>query len=59
MRNRIMSLLLAIAFIFVGCYSSGCVGYTKQYRWEPTEREKEEIIERAAEKMAEAEKTQK
>lgn len=54
MKNRIMSLLLAIAFMFVGCYSSGCVGYTKNYQWEPTEREKEEIIERAAEKMAES-----
>jgi hypothetical protein len=48
-----MSFLMAIALMLVGFYHGGCVGYTKNYQWEPTEREKEEIIERAAEKMAE------
>lgn len=59
MKKCIMSFLLILVLGLITCYQSGCIGYTKHYKWEPTERETEEIIERAAEKMVEAQKSQK
>lgn len=54
-----MTLLLVIAYVLFGYYHGGCI-QTKIYKWEPTESEKKEIIEKAAEKMAEShEKDQK
>jgi hypothetical protein len=55
MKHRIMSLLLTITFIFIALFSPSCIhgGDKQYYKCELTEAEKEEIIERVAEKMAE------
>jgi hypothetical protein len=55
MKRRIMSLLLTITFIFIALFFQSCIhgGDKHYYQWEPTEAEKEEIIERIAEKIAE------
>jgi len=50
-----MNLLLTITFIFIALFFQSCIqgGNKEFYKWEPTEAEKKEIIERTAEKMAE------
>ena len=55
MKHRIMNLLLTITFIFIALFFQSCIqgGNKEYYKWEPTEAEKKEIIERTAEKMAE------
>ncbi|MHC4604324.1 MAG: hypothetical protein ACYS6W_13445 [Planctomycetota bacterium] len=55
MKHRIMCLLLTITFIFIALFSQSCIqgGDKQYYKWEPTEAEKKEIIERTAEKLAE------
>jgi hypothetical protein len=47
--------LLYILLALVGCYHGGCI-QIKTYKYEPTEAEKKQIIEKAAEKMAEKQK---
>ena len=55
MKHRIINFLLTITFILIALFSQSCIqgGDKQYYKWEPTEAEKKEIIERTAEKMAE------
>ncbi len=57
-KNRIMTLLLILGFILTSLYNGGCI-QSKNYKWEPTESEKKEIIEKASQKMAEEQEKSK
>lgn len=50
--GKIKAIVLCVLLALTWYYHGGCI-QTKNYRWEPSEEEKEEMIERAAEKMVE------
>jgi hypothetical protein len=50
--GKIKAIVLCILLMLTWCYHGGCI-QTKNYKWEPSEEEKQEMIERTAEKMVE------
>jgi hypothetical protein len=53
--SPIKTWLFYILLALLGYYHGGCI-QTKNYKWEPTESEKKQIIEKSAEKIAEQQK---
>lgn len=51
MKHRIVNLLLTITFIFMTFFFQSCIqgGDKRYFKWEPTEAEKQEIIEKMVE----------
>ena len=50
--GKVKAALLCILLMLTWYYHGGCI-QTKNYKWEPSEEEKQEMIERAAQKMVE------